>query len=237
MKTPGATLLFTVALGGYAGYYGPLIQTHQEYADRHGYDHRTISRPLMLFSPHDAAWGKLVALQEGLGLGYDTVVSLDADMLIRPATPPIDTMLMPDKSIYMATGVSGYVNSGFVVLRRGDPAVEFLRRTLARAGTLAPEKYRTRFENGHVIAETIDDPALEVIDQRWNNSVDRDMDDWVHHYTSGLKRDYNVGGIRARRWATLVKFRELQRHHLPGPRLTLIESLERLRPKIQAQLA
>ena len=104
------TLVFTIALNGYQWLYQEHIEHQQAYAQRYGYDFVAVTKPALSLMGLECAWLKISLLARALSCGYETVMYVDADADVRAHTPPLESIIEPDKSLYMAHGYSGRFN-------------------------------------------------------------------------------------------------------------------------------
>jgi hypothetical protein len=186
-----STLLFSIALNGYEQVFRECIASQAEYARKHGYRYVAVTKPRGLLAPADCAWLKIACLQKALEAGHDWVCYIDADCEIRENTPAIETLAAAGKYLYMAKGFSGRVNAGLMVARNSGEIRKMIATIMDAADrTDLPEEDRAPYENGHVIHYTRDSEILEIIDGRWNNNIEMDLDDYIRHYSGKIRQHY-----------------------------------------------
>lgn len=205
-ETSPRVLAFAVGTNLYDRIFARCIASQREYAARCGYDYLLVRRPYWS-NFLESAWLKIPLLLSALEAGYDWVVFLDADCLVRGHTPPVQTLEAPGKALYIGRGFSGNVNSGVMIVRNGADAREFFARVLAAAPVRVPET--DLGENGHVIHFCHRFPAVvQVIERRWNNNADLALDDYVRHYSGGgPMRDSYRFGLQGRGWKFALRVR------------------------------
>ncbi len=97
-------LLLSLANQGYQFLYHSNLRSHQEYAERYEYDYQCLSRPVFSSLGAEVVWLKLYALRSALDKGYDWVVFIDADALMRRSAPAISGVHGAGGLVYMARG-------------------------------------------------------------------------------------------------------------------------------------
>lgn len=187
-----STLVFSIGLNGYGRYYRRLVASHRRWSARHGYDYAMVDRPSGVHEAALAAWLKVPLLLAGLDRGYDRVIYLDADVLVRDSAPGIEKLVDESQPIRMALGRTGRLNSGVIIALATDRARGFLREVLSSVDKEISEEARARlkYENGNIIYVASTSDAVGPLDQRWNNSSDPDLDDFARHYTGPLKSEF-----------------------------------------------
>lgn len=179
-------LLLSLANQGYQYLYRCNLRSHQDYAERYGYDYQCLTRPVFSTLGAEVVWLKLYAMRSALDKGYDWVVFIDADALIRSSTPAISSVREAGKSVYMAKGYSGRFNSGVIIVENTPDAKRFLSQVIDAMDTPLEAADDVGWgENGHVIACAKDNGAVATIDQRWNNNFQPALDDYIRHYSAG----------------------------------------------------
>jgi hypothetical protein len=178
------TLVFSIAMNGFAARFDRCLRSQRRYARRHGYDYAVVTRPRHA-PPEETAWLKIPLLLRALDRGYEWVVFLDADCEARDAAPRIESVAGPGKSVYMALGFSGRPNAGVLIGRRDDGTRTFLQSVVRTADQPVPPEDEAPYENGHVIHLAKGKPFVAVLDRRWNNNADPCLDDYIRHYSQG----------------------------------------------------
>jgi len=182
MNKANNILVFCVALNGYERIYKSCIESQRKYAARHGYQYRLINRPGNA-SITASAWLKIPLLIEALNKGYKWIAFIDADCLIKPDTPSLQSLEKKDKYLYMGQGFSGRVNSGVIILKQDIRVLDLLKRILENSNTEVPEA--DWGENGHLIHYTKNWRGLHILDRRWNNNAEPLLQDFIRHYSAG----------------------------------------------------
>ncbi len=95
---------------------------HRQYADIHGMDYRCVyGNPI---TGKRAGWGKIPLLLEGIAMGYETVIWLDADAVVIRRDVSIANLC--DSGIGMVRHPNPkHWNSGFIVSRSGPEQERF----------------------------------------------------------------------------------------------------------------
>lgn len=187
-----ADLIFSVALNGYDKSFRRCLESHEAYAHRTGADHFIALRPTVP-DPAYAAWMKLTLMLSAFDQGYDHVAYIDADCEVRENTPHyVELLDRSERSILMANGRTGRINSGVIFTRADDAARDWLQRVVASATDHIPEEDRAnlRFENGNIIALERRLNGIGELSPIWNNTFDPDLDDYIRHFTGPLKPLY-----------------------------------------------
>lgn len=187
-------LVFSIALGAYDRLFERCIETQREYCGRHGYEYVLVDRAPRSLRPKEAAWLKIPLIRSALGAGYEWVAFIDADCEIRgntPSFPEHHGSLAEGKSLFMAPGFSGRINSGVVFVRNTPAAVDFFDRVIAHADQEVPRTDRTAYENGHIIFFGKNSPDVHLLDHtKWNNNSRLDARSYIQHYSGGPLRQW-----------------------------------------------
>ncbi|MEP9356012.1 hypothetical protein ABLE93_20770 [Xanthobacter sp. KR7-65] len=203
-------LVFSVALNHYEHIYDRNIASHRAYAQRLGYEYVCVSRPAWT-TVTEAVWLKIELMRAALAKGYGWVLFVDADCELRPGAPPVSQVGVPGRSVYLAAGFSGNVNSGVIIARNDDASRAFFDRVMALAPAPVPEM--DWGENGHVIHVAKQAAAVAILDRRWNNNADPALDDFVRHYSAGgpMRPLYRMGAsARAIQYAVRARLKLLK---------------------------
>lgn len=174
-------LVFCVALNGYKQIYQQCIDSHKRYAKQHGYQYLLVDHPNGSITA--SVWLKIPLLIQALDNGYDWVAFIDADCYVNPNTPAIQSLEKKDKSLYMARGFSGNINSGVIFAKQCIRVRNLLQKIYDNCNHQFPET--DWGENGHVIHYAQGWTGLSILDQRWNNNTDPDLDDYIRHFSAG----------------------------------------------------
>lgn len=187
-------LVISMGFNGYQWLYDKNRKTHEAYCKRHGYEYVFIEKPAFTPLMMECAWLKIPLIVSALESGRPWVLYVDADIEIKPTTPAIETIIEDGKSIYMANGFSGRLNSGFILTANNNDLIEILRTILREAlNPLPPEDDVGWGENGHVIHFVKDFPGLKTLTFEWNNNQFPDSDDFIRHYSAGIMREHYKG--------------------------------------------
>jgi hypothetical protein len=184
-------------MNGYYWEYKKNLQSHAAYAVRHGYRYVVIDRPQISLLGMECVWLKVALMREALKAGYDWVMFVDADAEIQTSAPAIESLQEEGKSIYLAKGYSGRVNSGVLIASQAKASLEFFERVLSGHGSeLPPEDDVGWGENGHIIHFAKNNPSVKTISTRWNNNRDPYLRDFIRHYSAGpLRSSYRPGFV------------------------------------------
>lgn len=191
-------LILSMATQGYKHLYHSNLSSHQRYADKHGYRYLCITKPHINRLGGEIVWLKLYALLTALEAGYQWVMFVDADAYIQADTPLLESLEDNEHCIFMALGYSGRVNSGVMIFQNKAASKTFLKQIIARREQPLNAKDDVGWgENGHVIQQSRNEPYLRIIDQRWNNNVNPELNDYIRHYSAGpLRQFHQVGFIK-----------------------------------------
>jgi len=200
-QKPNNLLIFSIALNGYQWLYRDCLLSHQTYASRIQADYVKVQRPLFTSVGNECCWLKLLLLKEALQHHYEYVLFLDADTEVKISAPDIRTQVRDDKFIYMAKGETARFNSGVLLLKQSWQAQQFVEQVmLSRSEPLAPVNDVGWGENGHIIQQAQNNPWIQEIDQRWNNTWQPELADYIRHYNHGIMRNQKS----AHRWMNLA---------------------------------
>lgn len=178
-------VVLTIATNGLDRFYERCIHTHLTYAKRYDYRHFLISDAGCSLTPNESAWIRIPIMR--ILIETAPVFYVDADAEFRLAAPPIDSVHVPGKAVYMAYGISGRFNSGVIYL--SEPyASSYLDEMLANYNTPIPRPDQAPYENGHFIHfAKKHSNIIHRLEDRWNNTVSEEMDDYIRHYTNALR--------------------------------------------------
>jgi hypothetical protein len=182
-------LVFSIALNGYQWLYKDCIASHKRYAYRHNYTYQVVTRPYATSIGVECCWLKLTLIVEALESGYDNVLFVDADAFIQTHTPKVNSVLLPEKYLYLAKSYSGRYNSG-VILIKNHSKVRRLFKTIitARHKPILAENDVGWGENGHIIQYTKDCKFVSTLNRSWNNTYDLELNDYIRHFSFGPLR-------------------------------------------------
>lgn len=186
-------LIFSVALNGYQWIYKDHVASQRAYAKRIGANYQVVTKPLVSRSGVECCWYKLYLLVQAIKSGYQYVLFLDADCFVQPDCPDIRQCCADSNSVYMAKGYSQRFNSG-VILAKGDTrALEFFESVLSSRKTKLNDKDSVGWgENGHIIACARECRFVGSLSQKWNNTSDLELKDYIRHENFGPLRQ-NAG--------------------------------------------
>jgi hypothetical protein len=183
------TLVFSIALNGYQWMYRKQLKSHRQYATKHQYVHQAITRPFLTTLGVECCWLKLTLMREALLCGYDTVLFLDADTQVNDNCPALNQITQGNKYIYMAKGYSNRFNSGVVLVKNNIKTMHWLNQIIdARHHTVKKENDVGWGENGHIIEMSKGLSCVAELDQRWNNTYDYNLNDYIRHHNCGPMR-------------------------------------------------
>lgn len=179
-------LIFTIALNGYEYLYKKNFISHENYAKKYGYSYICVKKPGLTTLGIECAWLKVALMIRALRNGYRWVIFLDADTRVSEDTPAIITLEKHRKSLYVAKGYSGRLNSGVLIAKNCFQVLKYFEQTLSHAEMPLPAEDDVGWgENGHLIHFASQRYFVHYLDQRWNNNVDQALDDYIRHYSYG----------------------------------------------------
>jgi hypothetical protein len=205
------TLILSVGLNYYDRMFQRCIDSHRQFADRHGYQYLLINKPVSA-TITASAWLKIPLMLAALGKGYDWVMFVDADCEIKPSTPALATLTTPNHSLYMANGFSGRLNSGVIITRNSLDVIQLLGQVYANCDQEVDSA--DWGENGHLIHFTRNWPGLKVLESIWNNNADPDLNDYIRHYSAGgpMRNLYAVNTRERWTYLLITCYNRLQRN-------------------------
>jgi hypothetical protein len=183
------TLVLSIALNGYQWLYRNCINSQRAYAQQNGYEYLVITRPYFTALGVECCWLKLTMMLEALRAGYETVLFVDADAYIKSAAHKVETLLEPDKYLYLAKGYSGRFNSGVMLVNNHFKIQHWLEGVIStRYCSVLPKHDVGWGENGHIIQNTENCEFVSTLDRRWNNTYDIHLSDYIRHFSFGPLR-------------------------------------------------
>lgn len=190
-------LVFSIALNGYQLLYRKFLDSHKNYAARHGYHYQAITRPYFTSMGVECCWLKLTLMQHALCQGYQAVMFIDADAFVHERAPNLENMLSNNAHIFMAKGYTDRFNSGVMVVKRGKCAEKWISDILAdKNKPIEPHDSVGWGENGHIIKHAHNKSFIMEIDKRWNNTDQPAMDDYITHCNYGpLRRGFIINSV------------------------------------------
>jgi hypothetical protein len=196
----GNALVFSIAMNGYGWAWRACIRSHETYAERWRFDYASVDLPWTV-SAAEAAWLKVPLMIRALEGGcYPWVLFLDADALVRSHCPDFRCVATAGRDVYMAHGHSGRVNSGVIIVRRSEESLRFFRAIVSDCESAVPPEDAAPYENGHVIKHGKADPLVGLVERRWNNTADPDLDDYIRHFTGPLAAQGAIARRTSRLW-------------------------------------
>lgn len=177
--------MFTIATNGYDEIFADWIKSQRDYACAHNYRYLAITQaPTNGISGTNSAWLKLAIIARALVKGYAWVVFVDADCLIRLHAPPVESVQVPQKSIYCALDFSNRINGGVILARNTEDSQRFFQKILRWSDLptfFLPKTDQNLYENGHLIFFAKRNSAVCIIDQRWNNTTNQPIGEYIWH--------------------------------------------------------
>jgi hypothetical protein len=183
------TLILSIALNGYQWMYQRELKSHRRYAQKYGYVHQAVTRPFVSALGVECCWLKLTLMRAALLSGYENVLFLDADTMVSQNCPELTDVFQSDKYIYMAKGYSNRFNSGVLLARNNIKTIQWLTQIIdARFNKVQSENDVGWGENGHVIELSKGVPFIVELEQKWNNTFDYQLTDYIRHRNCGPMR-------------------------------------------------
>jgi hypothetical protein len=183
------TLVLSIALNGYQWMYRKELITHKRYAQNRGYSHQAVTRPYISALGVECCWLKLTLMRTALLSGYDTVMFLDADTLVNANCPALSSVFEKEKHIFMAKGYSKRFNSGVLIARNNELTISWISRVIdSRFSSVQKENDVGWGENGHIIELSKGVSFIKELHQKWNNTYDHHLDDYIRHCNCGPMR-------------------------------------------------
>jgi hypothetical protein len=188
-------LIFTIANNGYDAVYQRCIKSQADYAKRYKHEFVVVKKPYFLVTEaaSDSAWLKIPLSLAALKKGYERVMFIDADCLVKRHCPDPTNIYSRDKTVYVCLGFSGRMNSGVFLVENATSAKWFFSALIASAGTYKlPEEDQAPHENGTFISLGKYCPFIEILPSLWNNNQFSDLNDSIRHYTGPLKKEFRA---------------------------------------------
>lgn len=183
------TLVLSIALNGYQWMYQQELNSHLRYAKKYGYVHQAVTRPFISALGVECCWLKLTLMRAALLSGYENVLFLDADTMVSQNCPDLTDVFQEGKYIYMAKGYSNRFNSGVLLARHNIKTITWLTQVIdARFNKVQSENDVGWGENGHVIEFSKCVPFIVELEQKWNNTFDYQLSDYIRHRNCGPMR-------------------------------------------------
>ena len=187
------TLILSIALNGYQWMYRKELNSHKRYAQKNGYVHQAITRPFVSRLGVECCWLKLTLMRTALISGYDNVLFLDADAKVKENCPALSDITNvdtnADKYVYMAKGYSGRFNSGVILAVNHEKTIAWLTKVIDSRGSTVNRLNDVGWgENGHVIELSKGLSFIKELNEKWNNTSNYDLDDYIQHSNCGPMR-------------------------------------------------
>ena len=205
-RSKNRSLVFSMGFNGYQRIYGRNIETQRAYCARHGMDYEFLDRPFFTPLLMECCWLKVPLILAALDQGWPWVVYIDCDVEVRVSCPDLHSLERPGKHLYMATGYSGRLNSGVIIVKNSPEVRALFQRILDGAQKVLPPEDDVGWgENGHIIHFAKNSPLLEIIPPQWNNNHDPALADYLRHYSAGPMRPLYAPRPIEKAWALVGK--------------------------------
>lgn len=187
-------LVFSIALEGYSQLFKNCISSQRKYCEKFNLDYVVVNKSPRKLLPMEAAWLKLFLLRSALLTNkYNWIAFIDADCEIRDFSPLFinDLKKYDDiKSIFMAHGFSGRINSGVILVKNTPEALLYLNNVINHGDSPVPIEDEALYENGHMIHFGKTNPAVQILESvKWNNNQTIDEKSFIQHYSGGILRE------------------------------------------------
>lgn len=187
------TLILSIALNGYQYIYRDELKSHSKYAIKNGYMHQAVTRPFISPLGVECCWLKLTLMRSALLAGYESVLFLDADAEVQENCPPLSSIIKNNKFIYMSKGYSGRFNSGVVYVLNNEKTHKWLNQVINSLGKPIKDENSVGWgENGHVIEFSKGITYIEELDNKWNNTSEQHLKDYIRHKNAGPMRTGSI---------------------------------------------
>lgn len=190
------TLILSIALNGYQWMYREELNSHKRYAQKNGYVHQAITRPFVSRLGVECCWLKLTIMRTALMSGYDRVLFLDADAMVKDNCLALSQVIIKNKYVYMAKGYSGRFNSGVILAVNHKETISWLNRVIESRDSRVKASNDVGWgENGHVIEQSEGIPFIQELAEKWNNTSNYDLEDYIQHSNCGPMRTSAVNNL------------------------------------------
>ena len=194
-----SVLVICIAVRGYQSLFRTNIDSHRRYCEKMGYRYCLVNS-MGSMERWQIPWMKVALMDHALRSKFDWVMCIDADCLINESMPPLQSLAQYEqKSLFMARGFSGQVNSGVFIARDDASSRFFVRTILANCERDVPGA--DWGENGHVSFFARQCKKLFVLPRAWNNNTDPSEVDHIRHYCGGTRMEKIFGRDLLRRIA------------------------------------
>lgn len=213
MTSTNNILVFSIALEGYSKLFQSCIDSQKEYCSRYGFKYILVDQAPRNLQRAEAAWLKIFLLRSALKCDYNWIAFIDADCEIRKHAPTFiqEFDKYKDKSIFLAPGFSGRINSGVIFLKNTEEAIGYLEKVIKNGDQEVPYEDKALYENGHMIHYGKNHPYVQLIEAvKWNNNFNLDQNSYIQHYSGGILRKQYLtsSGISKRSPSFLLKIRD-----------------------------
>ncbi|BAY21850.1 hypothetical protein NIES2100_16080 [Calothrix sp. NIES-2100] len=188
------TLILSLAIGGYQHLFRSCLDSQYAYSLKNSYDYAVVTTSPWLLTAHDAAWLKVPLLIAASQLKYEFIMFIDADCEVRLFAQSIQSIFQEGKSLYLAPGISGRINSGVIIAKNRDEQVRYtFQKILDNADSYILPENEAPYENGHFIQYIKDCDFVGTIEhQKWNNNSKLNPNSFIQHYSGkALREHYN----------------------------------------------
>lgn len=192
MTSTNNILVFSIALEGYSKLFQSCIDSQREYCSRYGFKYILVDQAPRKLQRAEAAWLKIFLLRSALKCDYNWIAFIDADCEIRKHAPSFiqEFEKFKDKSIFLAPGFSGRINSGVIFLKNTEEAIGYLEKVIKNGDYEVPNEDKALYENGHMIHYGKNHPYVQLIEAvKWNNNFHLDQNSYFQHYSGGILRE------------------------------------------------
>jgi hypothetical protein len=185
-------LVFSIALGNYKEKFLPCIDSQKHYCKKLGYSYLLIDSSPRAMTASESAWLKIGLMDKFLGQHWEYVIFIDADCEIREHAPGIVLNIKDNpRSVFFATGYSGRINSGVIIVRNHTDSISFFQKILRHCDDIMPAPDKALYENGHVIHFGKNTSCVGLLPHKeWNNNSEYDPESFIQHYSGGPLRDH-----------------------------------------------
>lgn len=187
-------LVFSIALGGYSQLFKNCISSQRNYCKKFNLDYVLVNKSPRKLLPTEAAWLKLFLLRTALNTNkYSWIAFIDADCEIRDFSPLFLTDFKKyddSKSVFLAHGFSGRINSGVILLKNSQEALKYLNNVINNGDIPVPIEDQALYENGHMIHYGKTNQTVQILESlKWNNNQTITETSYIQHYSGGILRE------------------------------------------------
>jgi hypothetical protein len=198
-KVSQKVCVFSLGQYGYDIAFQNAVDSQKAYCEKYNYDYVCINEDGSELLGRENIWLKAIALLAAV-LENDYVLYLDTDVEIKAECPPFEGILDDENPIGLVAGHSGRVNAGVIYAKRTTFSINFFAEWAASLGKPISPRHDVGWgENGHLI-RLAEKYCLSLVDTKWNNTFNEDLDDYVRHYTGPLRKLYRFTGDSEVAW-------------------------------------